>query len=58
MTSHTHPGSPARSTIDDDTTEAEIETADEHLRIDDGELKDEDLIRQARIQGRLPPPPS
>ena len=55
MTSHTPPGSPARSTIDDDTTEAEIETADEHLRIDDGEPNDEDLIRLARIQGRLPP---
>ena len=57
MTSHTPPGSPAKSTIDDDTTEAAIETADEHLPIDDGEPNDEDLIQLARILGRLPPPP-
>ena len=54
MTSRTPAGSPARSSLEDDTTVADHETGHEHQRIDDDELNDEDIIRLARIQGLLP----
>ena len=54
MTSRTPTGSPTRSSLEDDTTDAEHEAGSEHRRIDDDELNDEDLMRLARIQGRLP----
>ena len=54
MTSRTPTGSPTRSSLEDDTTDAEHEDGFEHRRIDDDELNDEDLMRLARIQGRLP----